>query len=287
MKNFLKLFAIFILFNAALANTNFEDEFDEFLVVESIEKDKYEKFNRKVFYFNEKLDLHIIMPLLKVYRIVPKPVRKSFANVSDTILESPVKIYTSLMAQQGEIALHNTGRFFVNFTFGFFGFFDVASNIGLEKRDFSLGDVFTYYGMEAGNYIVLPVIGGQTSRGALSVPFVMAMSSALVSRNTIGSNGMLMYFFIDSKTIIGQISTSPALDTTIGQMYIWHLIDEYEPLKRQIKEGSIDYYSAYRSMFFQIDKKRELLVKSLRNQHTKVKLKHNKPLSDNRMLDIY
>jgi ABC-type transporter lipoprotein component MlaA len=289
MKNlFVKIITILLLSFDCCAQNNFnESEFDEFSYEIPVVKDEYEKINRKIFYFNQKLDLYFVDPVLLVYRKIPKPVRASFANLSDTILESPVKIYTSLAAQQGEIAMQNSARFFINFTFGFLGLFDAASNMGIEKADFSLGDVFTYYGMPAGNYVVLPLIGGNTARGAVSIPFVMAMSSATVSKFITADSGMLMYFFVEDNTLVGGISTSQVADSVISQFYIWHIIDEYEPLKRQIREGSLDYYTAYKTLFFQVTMVREKTIKELRYKHTKTKLSDNIPFSDNRMLDIY
>ncbi len=289
MKNLcVKIMIIFFLSFNCKAETNFnEPDLDEFSYEIPVVKDDYEKLNRKIFYFNSQLDIYFVDPILSVYRKIPKPVRASFANLSDTILESPVKVYTALAAQQGEIAMQNSARFFINFTFGFLGLFDAASNMGIEKSDFSLGDVFTYYGMPAGNYVVLPLLGGNTARGALSIPFVMAMSSAMLSKATAGTNGMLMYFFVEDNTLVGGISTSPVADVVISQFYIWHLIDEYEPLKRQIKEGSLDYYTAYKTLFFQVAMAREKTIKELRYKHTKTKLSDNIPFSDNRMLDIY
>jgi len=70
---------------------------------------------------------------------------------------------------QGKIgqAGNDTGRLFLNSTFGIAGFFDVARHAGLEKSDGEdFGQTFATWGVGEGAYVVLPFLGPSTLRDA-------------------------------------------------------------------------------------------------------------------------
>lgn len=128
--------------------------------------DPLEGLNRKVFAFNEKLDAYALKPVAEGYRFVtPLPARSNVGNFFGNFGDLWVGA-NNLMQGKGSEGLVDLGRFFVNSTIGILGFFDVASELGLEKHDEDFGQTLGRWGMVGGPYLVLPFFGPRTLRDA-------------------------------------------------------------------------------------------------------------------------
>ncbi|MBT8460846.1 MAG: VacJ family lipoprotein [Boseongicola sp.] len=126
--------------------------------------DPYESVNRAIHRVNVELDRSALRPASQVYgTLVPTPVRRSVDNASDN-LGMPSAVMNKLL--QGEIgdAIHNTARFAINTTLGLLGFFDPATDMGLEARDTGFADTLASWGAGEGAYQVLPLFGPSTER---------------------------------------------------------------------------------------------------------------------------
>ncbi len=139
--------------------------------------DKFERFNRATFKFNDTVDRWLLKPVAKGYSAgVPKPIRLGVGNFFSNLGEIPNIINDGLQWKWKQVA-NDSGRFLMNSTLGIFGLFDVASQAGLEKDD---GENFTQtlaaWGVPRGPYLVLPFLGPTTVRGGVSYPFDWAMS---------------------------------------------------------------------------------------------------------------
>ena len=127
-------------------------------------KDCFEPLNRATFAFNQGLDNIIFEPVAKVYRVMPSPIRTGASNALEN-LSSLVTIPNNILQGEFQKAGINTGRFFINSTFGIVGIFDVAEIMGFEeyeKEDY--GQTLGTLGIGPGCYLVLPVIGPSTVR---------------------------------------------------------------------------------------------------------------------------
>ena len=94
--------------------------------------DPWEKFNRKIFAFNDAIDTYAVKPLAKGYQFVtPDPLEEGFSRVFSNLGEL-VNIANDLLQGKFKQATNDTGRFLINSTVGLGGFFDVADNLGLE-----------------------------------------------------------------------------------------------------------------------------------------------------------
>ena len=132
--------------------------------------DPWEKFNRKVYAFNVKVDNAVIRPTAVAYRKVTTPnVRRILSNFFANI-RMPITIAND--ALQGEIkdALKGTGRFVINTTIGFLGFFDPASQMRLPPQETDFGATLAKWGVGEGPYLVLPLIGSTTARDIWRMP---------------------------------------------------------------------------------------------------------------------
>lgn len=132
--------------------------------------DPWEKFNRKVYNFNDKVDRAVIRPTAVAYRKVTSPnVRRVLSNFFANI-RMPITIAND--ALQGEIkdALKGTGRFVINTTVGFLGFFDPASKLRLPSQETDFAATLAKWGVGEGPYLVLPLIGSTTARDVWRMP---------------------------------------------------------------------------------------------------------------------
>lgn len=132
--------------------------------------DPWEKFNRKVYAFNVKVDNALIRPTAVAYRKVTTPnVRRVLSNFFANI-RMPITIAND--ALQGEIkdALKGTGRFLINSTVGFLGLFDPASKMRLPPQESDFGVTLAKWGVGEGPYLVLPLIGSTTARDIWRMP---------------------------------------------------------------------------------------------------------------------
>lgn len=133
-------------------------------------EDPYEPFNRVMFTFNDWVDKLVLKPVATVYNAVfPKPVTKCFSNFYSNIDNVPTIINDVLQFNFYQ-ATSDTWRLLINSTVGILGLFDVATHIGLEPNSEDFGLTLARWGYEKSNYLVLPFLGPQTVRDAISWP---------------------------------------------------------------------------------------------------------------------
>lgn len=126
--------------------------------------DPWEGFNRKVFAFNDALDRYAIKPAAEGYRAVtPLPARTNVANFFGNLDDLWIGA-NNLMQGKGHEGMSDLGRFLINSTIGILGFFDVASELGIEKHDEDFGQTLGWWGVNGGPYLVLPFFGPRTVR---------------------------------------------------------------------------------------------------------------------------
>ena len=134
-------------------------------------KDPFEGINRVFYSFNNGIDTYFLKPLAQGYRFVtPDMLEVGVSNFFSNLLEIRNVVNSSLQIK-GDKALHHTGRFIINSTFGLFGLLDLAQQMGLEKTDGEdFGQTLGRWGVGSGPYIVLPFLGPSTFRDTASIP---------------------------------------------------------------------------------------------------------------------
>lgn len=161
------------------------------------EYDPFEKVNRVTFGFNVALDRVVLKPLASGYdnytpRLAKTGVRNFFNNLDDMRVG-----INDLMQLNFRQAAKDFGRFAVNSTVGVAGLFDVAKPVlNFEKNRQDFGKTLAHWGVGSGPYLVLPVIGPSTARGALgfsvdavvdpipSIDHVSSRNSLLATKGT-------------------------------------------------------------------------------------------------------
>lgn len=131
--------------------------------------DPFEKFNRGVFAFNDRVDKMVIKPIAKTYKtIVPSPIDNGVTNFFSN-LDDIVIVVNDLFQLKFKQAASDTGRLLINSTVGLLGFIDVATDIGLPKHDEDFGQTLGYWGVNSGPYLVLPILGPSSTRDAVGL----------------------------------------------------------------------------------------------------------------------
>lgn len=129
--------------------------------------DPFEKYNRLMFRFNSKLDEKALRPLAERYReytpaLVRTGVRNFFSNIGDVGV-----VANTALQGKAEQAFWDTSRLTINTIAGLGGFIDVASMMDINKNHEDFGQTFGVWGIPEGPYVVLPVLGPRTLRGAV------------------------------------------------------------------------------------------------------------------------
>jgi len=190
------------------------------------EYDPVEGVNRKMFWFNDKVDVYALEPVATGWeKITPRRVRTSVSNFFDN-LRFPIVATNDLLQGKVLASGSDVGRFAVNTTVGVLGFFDPASHWGLEKHDEDFGQTLGVWGVPPGPYLVLPLLGPSNPRDAAG----LAVDSAL----------SVTPWFVDW--------------WILGAARVFQTVNERSQVLeevRNIKRTSFDYYGFVRNAYVQ------------------------------------
>lgn len=130
--------------------------------VAASEKDPWESFNRKIYVFNDTLDIYLLKPVATGYHnLTPDFVEQGVSNFFDNIYELRTITNDVLQGKFAQAGQDST-RFFINSTVGLFGLIDVAGHIDLSANDEDFGQTLSVWGAPAGPYVMLPLLGPST-----------------------------------------------------------------------------------------------------------------------------
>ncbi|WIG56387.1 MAG: Outer-membrane-phospholipid-binding lipoprotein MlaA [Rhodanobacteraceae bacterium] len=132
--------------------------------------DPLQNFNRRMFAFNQFADKVAIRPAAKAYVKVTGPKGRVLIGNFFANLRTPVTIVNEVLQGRPEPALQSTGRFLINSTVGFLGFFDPASDMKLSAHPTDFGVTLAHWGVPEGPYLVLPFVGPTTLRDVWRLP---------------------------------------------------------------------------------------------------------------------
>ncbi len=140
-----------------------DDEEDEY--AQPAVWDPFEKVNRTTFKFNDGLFRHVVRPVTRGYEAVtPAPVRRGLVSFFDNV-KFPVRFVGSLLQGKVDRAAAETGKFVVNTTAGIGGFIKVSERFpSLRVPEEDIGQALGAWGLPAGPFIVLPVLGPANPR---------------------------------------------------------------------------------------------------------------------------
>jgi phospholipid-binding lipoprotein MlaA len=122
-------------------------------------RDPWERMNRVTYKFNDKFDKAIARPVARGYhKVTPGFVQTGIRNVFDNV-DTTIVMVNDLLQGQLKPFVSDTGRLLVNTIMGIGGMFDLATPMGLQKNDRDFGQTLGKWGIGAGPYLVLPLLG--------------------------------------------------------------------------------------------------------------------------------
>jgi len=132
--------------------------------------DPFEPFNRGVTRFNDTVDEAVLVPVATAYqRALPSMVRTGVSNFFSNL--GDVWSFANSVAQ---LKLQNSAETFmrvnVNTFFGLGGLLDVATEAGIDRHEEDFGQTLGRWGVGAGPYVVLPLLGPSTLRDTAALP---------------------------------------------------------------------------------------------------------------------
>lgn len=128
-------------------------------------EDKYEKFNRKMFNLNTKLNKYIARPVHILWSsVMPKYGMDRIKNAYNNI-EYPKRLASCLLQRDGDALKKETVRFLTNSTIGLGGLFDPADKIfKIKPTNENMEQALCKCKMKSGHYMVMPVLNACTPR---------------------------------------------------------------------------------------------------------------------------
>ncbi|MDP2194079.1 MAG: VacJ family lipoprotein [Alphaproteobacteria bacterium] len=211
--------------------------------------DPLEPLNRVVFNFIGALDIMVFEPLAHIYRnLTPNLVKSGFDNFM-TNLSSPLYAVNHML--QGEMGafFDTTMCFVINTLFGGVGLVDMAEGFGLQNKRAWFGQTLATWGMESGPYLVLPLFGSSTFRGAFGTAgeFMINPVSMIVNNDKRHGNRHKQQRNL--------------------YMALWgiQIISEREKViefLEDLQKNSLDIYVSMRDITYQQDQKMEAEIKA-------------------------
>jgi phospholipid-binding lipoprotein MlaA len=129
-------------------------------------QDPWERWNRSVYKFNDVIDRAVAKPVAKTYvKIVPSPVRTGVSNFIAN-LNTPTVMLNDALQGKLKAAGSDLGRFLLNSTVGIGGLLDPATPAGLDRNDEDFGQTLGKWGVHAGPFVELPILGPSDLRDA-------------------------------------------------------------------------------------------------------------------------
>lgn len=192
--------------------------------------DPLETVNRGIFSFNDAFDEYLLHPVAVGYRdVLPGGVRDAIRHFLDN-LRSPIILANDLLQGEGKRASDTAARLLVNTTVGIGGIFDVATKAGVPYHDADFGQTFGIWGVPAGPYIVLPILGPSDPRDAVG----MVAANYADPGNAVAS----------AEHYTWVIYARDAVDAIDQRARYLGVLD-------RMKSTSLDYYAAMRSLYRQ------------------------------------
>jgi len=189
-------------------------------------KDPLEPMNRKIAGFNDSVDENVTQPLARGYRdYTPKFVQRGVHNFFNNLSDVRSTLNSGLQLK-GKDSAESFMRVVVNTVFGIYGFFDVTTEIKLQRHNEDFGQTLGYWGVGSGPYLVLPLFGPSTVRDA---------------------SGFVVDTTTDAVHTIGDVATR-------NQTTAVRLVDKRAGLLdagNLLEQASIDKYSFTRDAFLQ------------------------------------
>lgn len=131
--------------------------------------DPFERTNRRIFRFNERIDNGVLKPVAVTYRkVAPRGLRRGVTSFFTNLAE-PVNIVNNLLQGKPRASAISLSRFTLN-TVTSAGLYDTANRffkLTPQREDF--GQTLGVWGISSGPYLMLPFLGPSTLRDTAGI----------------------------------------------------------------------------------------------------------------------
>jgi phospholipid-binding lipoprotein MlaA len=205
------------------------------------EKECFEKVSRGIFKFNKGFDKAVLRPIANGYNKLPETIKKSTGNFTSNIA-TLLTVPNHVLQGNWRLAGESSASFLINSTIGVLGFGNPAARMGLKNQQEDVGQTLGAYGIGAGCYYVMPILGPTTIRdsiGMIADTFIDPFANITLRDNEFlsVSGSDVDYFSVKGAT---------AVDFRADNMVN---LDSLE-------KNSIDMYAAMKSLYLQNNEKK-------------------------------
>ena len=207
-------------------------------------RDPLEHFNRVSYAISQPIDRFVLRPAAMVYKaLVPQFLRDGARNFLANLF-TPVIFVNDVLQLRPKRALHTTTRFLLNSSLGIGGIFDVARRhpFAIKAHPNGFADTLGYYGVPAGPYIYLPVIGPATPRDAAGYFADWFSQPRLLNRLLNPDRDRPL---VRSKLVLGRSSIVTVIVGGLDQR------SRNDEALKALTAQSVDPYASLRSSFLQ------------------------------------
>jgi phospholipid-binding lipoprotein MlaA len=200
------------------------------------EKECFEKISRGIFKFNKGFDKAILKPIASGYNKLPDPIKTGTGNFTSN-LGTLLTIPNHILQGQWRLAGESSASFVVNSTVGILGFANPAAKLGLKNQQEDVGQTLGAYGVQAGCYFVLPILGPTTLRdsaGMVADTIVDPFAHVTLRENELAniSGNKIDYFSVQGASAVDfRADNMTNLDS--------------------LEKNSLDEYAAMKSLYLQ------------------------------------
>jgi phospholipid-binding lipoprotein MlaA len=200
------------------------------------EKECFEKVSRGIFKFNQGFDKNILRPIAAGYNKLPEPIKNGTGNFTSNI-GTLLTVPNHILQGQWRLAGESSASFLINTTVGILGFANPAARMGLKNQQEDVGQTLGAYGVGAGCYFVLPILGPTTVRdsaGMIADSFVDPFAHVTLREKELlsVSGSDIDYFSVRGATAVDfRADNMTNLDS--------------------LEKNSLDMYAAFKSLYLQ------------------------------------
>jgi len=202
--------------------------------------DPLERANRGVFAFNERLDRWLLEPASKAWDFVLPDVAQTSLDDFFGHLNMPIVLANDVLQGKPIAAVEDLARITHNTVFGFGGFYDIATHLGIPENEEDFGQTLGYYGVPPGPYLMVPILGPYSLRDGIGEIIDTTATGYLYSP-----------IWQSAETL--NFSTGELWGVSIGQkgLELLNLRTIFDEELEESRKDAFDYYIFVRNAYLQ------------------------------------
>lgn len=211
--------------------------------------DPLEPINRIFFALNRVIDTVVLKPVAVVYStVLPTPVQNGIGNFIQN-LASPIYFLNHALQGNPEAAAKTALRFLMNTTMGLGGILDAGAELGYPETPTGFADTLGVWGVDTGPYLMLPIIGPSSFRGATGFAgdyYSNPFSYIFAKKRHHHKRRWMLYALTGTETVHNRSKVIGPLD--------------------DLEKNSADYYASIRSIHLQQQQYKVAQLKAAKNK---------------------